>query len=469
MTRVPSRAERGAALVVGLIMLVLITVMVIAALNLGTANFRSVSNMQFREEAHRGLQLARSKWLSARILRTRPLRRISRWIPITTALSTTSSISRCRCASRRPSPRSSHRSEEELGPSLSAASTWNTVWDIEASVDPDGNAGGAAVIVHAGVRKLLTQTERDTGVHGEARIDTEHEYERILTAVLAASVVLVAQAPSRAEDIDLFVQPPGVAAGVPNVLIVLDNTANWNQAFTNEIAGAGSHGQRTARGTGGTAKFRVGLMLFTETGNRNNNVDGGYVRAAHRATWTTRTRPSTWRCSTASTRSADKSNGGKAGKTMVEAYQYYSGARAVHGQQQGQDRLHGQHQRHGRVQCDLVPVQRQRTQCLRRVTLQRPARGRKLRAQLHHLHQQRRGAGQQLGHLHATTQLQSAATAEGITGATTAIPINPGRLAGQRRRRVGEVHEEELSRPSRPTRSTWTRSPPARVRAGPRC
>jgi len=51
MTRNQSRSERGAALVVGLIMLVLITVMLIAALNLGTANFRSVSNMQFREEA----------------------------------------------------------------------------------------------------------------------------------------------------------------------------------------------------------------------------------------------------------------------------------------------------------------------------------------------------------------------------------------------------------------------------------
>ena len=43
--------NRGAALVVGLIMLVLITLMLITALNLGTINFRSVSNMQFREEA----------------------------------------------------------------------------------------------------------------------------------------------------------------------------------------------------------------------------------------------------------------------------------------------------------------------------------------------------------------------------------------------------------------------------------
>ena len=32
----------------------------------------------------------------------------------------------------------------------------------------------------------------------------------------------------------------------------------------------------------GTAMFRVGLMLFTETGSPNNNIDGGYIRAAVR-------------------------------------------------------------------------------------------------------------------------------------------------------------------------------------------
>ena len=51
MKRIASAGQRGAALVVGLIMLVLITIMLITALNLGTSNFRSVSNMQFREEA----------------------------------------------------------------------------------------------------------------------------------------------------------------------------------------------------------------------------------------------------------------------------------------------------------------------------------------------------------------------------------------------------------------------------------
>ena len=46
-----SSNQRGAALVVGLIMLVLITIMLVSAMVLSTSNFRSVSNMQFREEA----------------------------------------------------------------------------------------------------------------------------------------------------------------------------------------------------------------------------------------------------------------------------------------------------------------------------------------------------------------------------------------------------------------------------------
>jgi Tfp pilus assembly protein PilX len=44
-------SQQGAALVIGLIMLVLITLMLLTALRLGTTNFRSVSNMQYRNEA----------------------------------------------------------------------------------------------------------------------------------------------------------------------------------------------------------------------------------------------------------------------------------------------------------------------------------------------------------------------------------------------------------------------------------
>jgi type IV pilus assembly protein PilY1 len=154
--------------------------------------------------------------------------------------------------------------------------------------------------------------------------------KRFLTAMLAAAVVLVAQAPSRAEDIDLFVQPPGVASGLPNVLIVLDNTANWNQAFTNEIAALVSTVNGLPTGTGGVAKFRVGLMLYTETGNPNNNVDGGYVRAAMRD-MNSDNKTKYMALLNSLHKLNDKSNGGKAGITMAEAYKYYSALAPVSG------------------------------------------------------------------------------------------------------------------------------------------
>ena len=49
-----------------------------------------------------------------------------------------------------------------LPPSMSAASTWNTVWDLDANVDSADNAGGAAVRVRSGVRVLLSEVEKDT-------------------------------------------------------------------------------------------------------------------------------------------------------------------------------------------------------------------------------------------------------------------------------------------------------------------
>lgn len=106
----------------------------------------------------------------------------------------------------------------------------------------------------------------------------------------------------------------------PNVLILLDNTANWNTAFPNEIAALKS----TISGLAAD-KFNVGLMLFTETGNPNSNEDGGYVRAA------IRTMDSNYKTKFQAMLDGfdvvgDKSNGGKAGKTVAEAYYYFSGA-----------------------------------------------------------------------------------------------------------------------------------------------
>ncbi|AOE83530.1 pilus assembly protein [Pseudomonas sp. TCU-HL1] len=138
-----------------------------------------------------------------------------------------------------------------------------------------------------------------------------------LKGILAASA-LSFYLPVQAEDIDLFVGTTPSANDVPNVLVVLDNTANWNNAFTNEMAALS-----TVLSGLDANKFRLGLMMFTETGQGNSNTDGAYVRAAIRLLDSSnKTKYQQLVQSLHIT--DDKSNGGKVGLAMWEAYQYFS-------------------------------------------------------------------------------------------------------------------------------------------------
>ncbi|MBE9540364.1 MAG: pilus assembly protein PilY, partial [Proteobacteria bacterium] len=140
--------------------------------------------------------------------------------------------------------------------------------------------------------------------------------KRILAA---AALTLAAQA--NAEDIDLFLGMPPSIAGAPNVLIILDNTGNWTAPFTEE-RGALEEVFTGLRGE----KINVGLMMFTETGDGDSNVDGGYIRAAIRPMDVD---PNAERYAAMIAEfhvRDDKSNSGKAGLAMAEAYHYYKGA-----------------------------------------------------------------------------------------------------------------------------------------------
>lgn len=129
-----------------------------------------------------------------------------------------------------------------------------------------------------------------------------------------------------AEDIDLFAgATPASTSELPNVLIVLDNTANWNTAFTNEMSALVS----VVSGLP-VNKFRVGLMMFTESGGGsgvggNTGNDGAYVRSA------IRTLDADYKTKLVALLNSlhildDKSNGGKGAKAMWEAHQYFAGA-----------------------------------------------------------------------------------------------------------------------------------------------
>jgi len=250
--------------------------------------------------------------------------------------------------------------------------------------------------------------------------------KRLLSTGLSALAVLACHTPAVGEDIDLFVQPPGVVAGMPNVLILLDNTANWNTAFTNEIAALVTTVNGLAVNPDNTAKFRVGLMLFTETGNPNNNVDGGYVRAAVRnmTGGADGNKAKYMALLNSLDKLGDKSNGGKAGRTMAEAYQYYSGLAPYSG--------------NSKVKTDYTSNVSGTAQSNAIYALPGNALGSFAGTPYASPIVDGSCAGNYIIYISngavqdntsdnntATSQLTTAATAEGITGATTAIPISP--------------------------------------------
>ena len=146
----------------------------------------------------------------------------------------------------------------------------------------------------------------------------------LIRQILAIGMALVAalfSLPGTAQytsDIDIYGAAPSTV-DMPNVLIVLDNTANWNSMFTREISA-----MVNAFNGLPTNKFRVGLMMFTETGSGDSNTDGGYVRAAVRPL-DSDYREKLGDLLYSLDKLGDKSNGGKAGLTFMEAYYYFAG------------------------------------------------------------------------------------------------------------------------------------------------
>lgn len=162
--------------------------------------------------------------------------------------------------------------------------------------------------------------------------------QRLLTTLCAAALVALPALSARAEDIDVFTARGQISSGRPNVLFVMDNSANWSQTapsgggsiFTQEKAALNTVFSSMPVNEDGTAKFNVGIMMFTETGGGNSGDDGGYVRAAIRA-MDTNNRTKYADLFSSLGENGDKSNGGKAGKTMAEVYRYLSSGAPIAG------------------------------------------------------------------------------------------------------------------------------------------
>lgn len=154
----PIHAQHGATLVVGLIMLALITLMVTSAFTLSTSNLKAVGNMQFRNEATAAANKAIEQVVSSAFTTATADEVINVDLNNDGSADYMVTVIRPQCI-RAAKAGKAILSSLSLGSAMSAASNWNTVWNIEAVVT-DAKTG-ASIRTHAGVRALRSQAQKD--------------------------------------------------------------------------------------------------------------------------------------------------------------------------------------------------------------------------------------------------------------------------------------------------------------------
>jgi hypothetical protein len=151
------RSQRGAALFVALIMLVLTTVMVASAFSVSMVNTRSVGNMQTRTEAVAAANHAIEQVLASPFSDAPAAESIDVDLDKdgTTDYTVDFAIPTCVSATPIPSPPPKLTSLTIVLPTTT--SFYRSVWDLDATVTHE--ATGTSVHVRQGVRVLLNQTQ----------------------------------------------------------------------------------------------------------------------------------------------------------------------------------------------------------------------------------------------------------------------------------------------------------------------
>jgi type IV pilus assembly protein PilY1 len=156
---------------------------------------------------------------------------------------------------------------------------------------------------------------------------------RILAATFAAAAAFTGPAMVSAEDIDIFTATP-VTNSKPNVLVVLDNSSNWNSTLGPNTCNTGNMADNTKFAAEICAltrvlaavpdnKLRMGLMMFAESGD-----NGGYVRFGMRnMDSTNKTALSNMLKGFVANGSGTDNSGSNQpyGKTMEEVFKYFGG------------------------------------------------------------------------------------------------------------------------------------------------
>jgi Tfp pilus assembly protein PilX len=156
--------QRGAALIVGLIMLVLITIMVTSTFKLSTSQLQAVGNMQFRGEALAAGNRAIEQIVSSPFTESPQAEQVLVDINNDGATDYRVNFAAPVCVSGSLAVTSSvPPSSTSLGNAFNTATAnyFETVWDLSANVE-DINSSGATVQIHQGVRVLLPESQYNT-------------------------------------------------------------------------------------------------------------------------------------------------------------------------------------------------------------------------------------------------------------------------------------------------------------------
>ncbi len=148
--------QRGATLVVGLIMIVLITLIVVNAFSLSSSNLKAVGNMQIRDEAIAAASQAIEQVLGSNFTAAPAAQSIDVDVNKDDANDYTVAVAAPVCI-RAVVAQSSEGCDVDH-PELCTGSTWHTEWDLDSTVTDAST--GAKVRVRQGVRVLLTQDEK---------------------------------------------------------------------------------------------------------------------------------------------------------------------------------------------------------------------------------------------------------------------------------------------------------------------
>jgi len=156
------RAQRGATLIVGLIMLVLITLLVTSAYTMSTTNLKSVGNMQNRDEAIAAANKSIEQVLSSPFTNAPAGESINvdlnndGTIDYEVVFNTPTCVSATRIAGT-----AAPGSSISLGSAFSVITSdyYQTIWDLDANVIHKQT--GTSVQVRQGVRVLLSQAQYD--------------------------------------------------------------------------------------------------------------------------------------------------------------------------------------------------------------------------------------------------------------------------------------------------------------------